>query len=88
MSREWPEKVSQYRGSRRLLRIATLRQVQTGRGQFSSSADCLLCTVRLLGYPGHVISVCLFVLSLSFLYYHFLMVGIQILESFASIDMC
>lgn len=42
MSREWLEKVSHYRESHSVFRIVTLRQVQTG--QFSSSADYLLCT--------------------------------------------
>lgn len=75
--------MSHYRESHSLFGIATLRQVQTGRGQFSASADSLPCTsacfVLWLYY--------LFSLSLSLLCCHFLMDGIQALEAFTSVGM-
>lgn len=75
--------MSHYRKSHSLFGIATVRQVQTGRGQFSTSADSLPGTSAcFVLWPYYLLS-----LSLSLLCCHFLMDGIQALETFTSIGM-
>lgn len=84
MSREWPEKVSYYRESHSLIRMATLRHAQTGRGQFSSSADYLLCTSAcFVPWPYYLsfLCHCLFCIVTS------LWDRMQVLESFTSLGM-